>query len=84
MIPKPNVSWKYDKHHDVLHVFVADEPPCSGYYGDEVFPGVVIERAELDDRIIGVIIFDYSQKNIALLTNVVPFLKHINLPQELH
>ncbi|KLR75308.1 MULTISPECIES: DUF2283 domain-containing protein [Geobacillus] len=64
-----NALTKYDKSHDVLHVFFFPELLS---VDDEEFPGVVIRRAVSDNRITGITILDFSRKDEDLLNNLLP------------
>ena len=41
---------------------------------EEIYPGVFIRRSETDERISGVVIFDYSKRSKKLLEELLPFL----------
>lgn len=69
-----NKSFKYDEAHDVLHVFLPPEVP---WVGDELLPGVIVKRAEKDDRIVGAIVFDFSRRDKKILLELLPFLEEI-------
>lgn len=60
---------KYDKGHDVLHVFF---PPFAISFDDEEYPGVIVKHAVEDERITGLIIMDFSKRSQRELKNVLP------------
>ena len=49
---------KYDKRHDVLHVFLASQRNSSA---DEEFPGVYVNRNDDTEMIVGFTIMNFSQ-----------------------
>jgi hypothetical protein len=67
LIDKQNA--KYDSRHDVLHVFLSPSRP---YYGDEDYPGVVINRSIDDESAIGLTIFDFKKKGKEMLAKELP------------
>lgn len=69
LIPNPYI--KYDKNYDILYVYYTPATPA---YDDEDFPGVIIRRSMIDERIVGVQIFDYSSHSIEFLRKALPFL----------
>ena len=60
---------KYDNRHDVLHVFLA---PTRPYFGDEDYPGIVINRAVEDESTIGLTILDFKKRNPKMLAEKLP------------
>lgn len=62
---------KYDEKHDVLHLFFSRVMPGDD---EEIYPGVFVRRSETDERISGVVIFDYSKRSKRLLEELLPFL----------
>lgn len=66
---KPN-QIKYDKSHDVLHVFFL---PDFLTIDEEEFPGVLIRRSIKDEETIaGLTIIDYKQKEKSVLDSILP------------
>ena len=49
---------KYDKQHDVLHVFLASQENSSA---DEEFPGIYVHRNDDTEMIVGFTIMDFSR-----------------------
>ncbi|GAB6275086.1 MAG: hypothetical protein STSR0004_19510 [Peptococcaceae bacterium] len=47
------------------------------WVGDELLPGVIVKRAEKDDRIVGAIVFDFSRRDKKILLELLPFLEEI-------
>jgi hypothetical protein len=64
-----NDNAKYDSRHDVLHVSLA---PYRPYYGDEDYPGIVINRSMDDESAIGLTIFDFKKKGKERLVRELP------------
>ena len=65
------VSWdkaKYDKPHDVLHVFLGS---CGMSFSEENYPGVFVKRCEDTDEVVGLTIMDF-QKRKEEIYNVLP------------
>jgi hypothetical protein len=60
---------KYDSRHDVLHVFLSPSKP---YYGDEDYPGIVINRAVDNNETIGLTILDFKKRNREALSQTLP------------
>ncbi|MBX6396520.1 MAG: DUF2283 domain-containing protein [Alicyclobacillaceae bacterium] len=60
---------RYDADHDVLHVYF---PPLDLADDEEDFPGIIIRRSVHDDRIIGLVIMDYSKRDKKFLEAVLP------------
>lgn len=60
---------KYDSHHDILHIFLK---PSRLIYDDEVYPGVIIRRSEIDDDVVGLRIIDFSKRSPQELTKMFP------------
>ena len=60
---------KYDQAHDVLHVFF---PPYALAFDDEEYPGVIIKRSTMDDRITGLIILNYKKRSRKELDIILP------------
>lgn len=56
------VSWetvKYDKRHDVLHVFLGNG--CLGF-AEEEYPGVFVKKCEDTEEIVGLTIMDFNKR----------------------
>ena len=70
MIPKNlgRYQKKYDEDHDVLHVFF---PPFAPSFDDEEYPGVIIKRSAIDERITGITILDFK-KNKEIAKKILP------------
>ena len=49
---------KYDKRHDVLHVFLDSQKYSTA---DEEFPGIYVNRNDSTDMIVGFTIMDYKE-----------------------
>jgi hypothetical protein len=62
---------KYDEKHDVLHLFFSPVVPGDD---EEIYPGVFVRRSEIDERISGIVILDYSKRSKKLLEELLPFL----------
>lgn len=60
---------KYDADHDVLHVFLG---PYSPSFDDEDFPGIIVHRSAVDERITGITILDYSKIDSDVLRSALP------------
>ena len=60
---------KYDSRHDVLHVVFQ---PIESSFEDEDFPGVIIRRSIINDRITGIVILDYSKRSKNSLRSFLP------------
>lgn len=74
MMPRviiPNQQVKYDEKNDILHVYFL---PSTSSYDDEDYPGIIIRRSMVDERITGVIIMDYSKQDRDTLKRLLPFL----------
>ena len=50
---------KYDKRHDILHVFLGS--PINAF-ADEEFPGIYVSRNDDTNDIVGLTIIDYTKK----------------------
>lgn len=59
---------KYDKRHDILHVFLGS--PINAF-ADEEFPGIYVSRNDDTNDIVGLTIIDYTKKK-QLLKNYFP------------
>lgn len=70
-MPMPISAMKYDGRNDVLHIFF---PPPVPSESNEIYPGIFVRRSEVDDRISGVVIMDYSKRDKSLLQNLLPFI----------
>lgn len=67
-----NEQIKYDAEHDVLHIFF---PPFVPSVDDEEYPGIIIRRSLIDERITGLVILDFSRRNSKELANILPQYK---------
>lgn len=63
---------KYDADHDVLHVFF---PPYAPSFDDEEYPGVIIRRSLIDERITGLKVLDFIQRDPGELKIILPQYK---------
>ena len=59
---------KYDKRHDILHVFLGS--PINAF-ADEEFPGIYVSRDEDTNDIVELTIMDFKEKK-DLLTKYFP------------
>jgi hypothetical protein len=66
-------SGKYDSAHDVMHLFF---PPMEPSLDDEHYPGVIVRRSAVDDRIVGVVIGDYSKRRHEELKQQIPIIAY--------
>lgn len=73
-----NNQTKYDNSHDILHVLFH---PDHLSIDDEEFPGIVIRRSINDDRVTGIVIMDFSKRNIELLHNLLPRYDFSQIPR---
>lgn len=60
---------KYDINHDVLHVFFRPYTPS---YDDEEFPGIIVKRDELDERVTGLVVLDFMKRSSKELRTLLP------------
>lgn len=60
---------KYDSRHDVLHVVFQ---PIVSSFEDEDFPGIIVRRSIIDERITGIVILDYSKRSKDSLRTFLP------------
>lgn len=59
---------KYDKRHDVLHVFLSS---CVDTYAEEDSPGVYVEKCEDTQKVAGLTIMDFK-KRLKDLPSILP------------
>ena len=59
---------KYDKRHDVLHVFLSS---CADTFSEEKFPGVYLNRCEDTEVVAGLTIMDFK-KRMKELPSILP------------
>lgn len=72
--PSPvNGKVKYDRDYDVLRIRF---PLLSGdfSYDDETYPGVYVSRSEIDDRITGIMVLDFSRRSSRELKLLLPMV----------
>lgn len=69
-----NGKVKYDRDYDVLRIrFPLSLDAFT--YDDETYPGIYISRSEVDDRITGVMILDFSRRSSRELRLLLPMVE---------
>lgn len=60
---------RYDRDHDVMHLFI---PPMEPAYDEEVKPGIFVAKSEPGERVVEVIVLDFSRRKPGELRDVLP------------
>lgn len=74
---------KYDRDYDVLRIrFPLSSDSVS--YDDETSPGVYISRSEIDDRITGIMVLDFSRRSSKELKLLLPMVAWDEINDQAH
>jgi len=51
-----------DKDYDILHIFCGEEATDIWKWGDEDWPGIIVQRRMSDDAIVGIQVMEWTQR----------------------
>lgn len=69
MMQVPKVRAEYDSKYDILYLIVGDPAISDAEY---IAKGVYVRRDMITERVSGVIIEDYSKKDLKCLSEILP------------